>query len=54
MSVQRKFDLKSQECQNNIALHEIQLPINYIHFEITFYKLNLIILFLFSSSSLFL
>ena len=35
MSMQREFDLKSQVWfQTKIALHEVQLPLYYIHFEI--------------------
>ena len=35
-SAQRKFDLKSQVWfQTKIARHEVQLPLYYIHFEIT-------------------
>ena len=35
MSTQREFDLKSQAWfQTKIARHEVQLPLNYIHFEI--------------------
>ena len=34
-SMQREFDLKSQVWfQTKIALHEVQLPLYYIHFEI--------------------
>ena len=37
-SAQREFDLKSQVWfQTKIARHEVQLPLNYIHFEITEY-----------------
>ena len=36
-SAWREFDLKSQVWfQTKIALHSVQLPINYIHFEISF------------------
>ena len=36
-SASREFDLKSQVWfQTKIALHSVQLPINYIHFEISF------------------
>ena len=34
-STQREFDLKSRVCfQPKIARHKVQLPLNYIHFEI--------------------
>ena len=36
MSMQREFDLKSQVWfQTKIARHKVQLPLYYIHFEIT-------------------
>ena len=35
MSMQHKFDLKSQVCfQTQIAQHHVQLPLHYIQFEI--------------------
>ena len=33
-SMQREFDLKSQEYQTKLAQPEVQLPLYYIHFEI--------------------
>ena len=42
---QREFDLKLQVWfQTKIARHEVQLPLYYIHFEITHFFLNLYLL----------